>query len=107
MTLLQGLKQESKVIWGYGASAKGNTLMNFYGITHELIDCIIDDNPRKWNLYTPGSHIRITGIEELTNRADYLLLLAWNFWEEIRERCRNAGYTGDFILPVPEPEICR
>ncbi len=105
MKLLHGLKQGGKVIWGYGASAKGNTLMNFFGITHELVDCIIDDNPKKWELYTPGSHIRITGIKELSKQVDYLLLLAWNFSSEIIERCGKAGYTGEFITPLPEPEI--
>lgn len=105
MKLLYSLKQSGKVIWGYGASAKGNTLMNYFGITAELIDCIVDDNHRKWNLYTPGSHIRIIGIEDLNHKVDYLLLLAWNFRREIRERCQKAGYSGKFILPIPKPEI--
>tara|TARA_B100000315_G_scaffold157285_2_gene145891 strand:- start:3713 stop:4960 length:1248 start_codon:yes stop_codon:yes gene_type:complete len=105
MKLLYGWKRDGKVIWGYGASAKGNTLMKFFGITHELIDQIIDDNPRKWEYYTPGSHIKITGIKELSNKVDYLLLLAWNFSNEIMKRCRKAGYTGKFITPVPKPGI--
>jgi 2-polyprenyl-3-methyl-5-hydroxy-6-metoxy-1,4-benzoquinol methylase len=103
--MLHILKVEGKIIWGYGASAKGNTLMNYFDITNQLIDCIIDDNPKKWGLYTPGTHIKITGIEELSNKVEYLILLAWNFSSEIMEKCREAGYTGKFIIPVPEPRI--
>ena len=105
MKILLGLKRDGNVIWGYGASAKGNTLMNYFEITNKLIDSIIDDNPKKWELYTPGSHIKITGIEELSNKVDFILLLAWNFGSEIINKCRKAGYTGRFIVPVPVPKI--
>jgi hypothetical protein len=95
-----------KIIWTYGASAKGNTLLNFFGITNKLISTAIDDNPKKWNLYTPGSRLRITSIEELrTAKVDYLLLLAWNYQAEIKRRCEAVNYGGAYILPVPEPKI--
>ena len=95
-----------KVIWAYGASAKGNTLVNFFELSDRDVPVAIDDNPKKWGYYTPGAHMRITGIQELTgNRVDYLLLLAWNFQKEIIARCHAARYAGGFMLPVPVPTI--
>lgn len=95
-----------KIIWAYGASAKGNTLVNFFGIRDRDVPVVIDDNPKKWGYYTPGAHMRIAGIQELGgNRVDYLLLLAWNFEKEIIARCKAAKYGGGFIRPVPVPVI--
>lgn len=97
---------KGKVIWAYGASAKGNTLLNFFGITNKLVPVSIDDNPKKWGYYTPGSRLRITGITELkAARVDYLLLLAWNFRAEIKRRCQAVNYPGAYIIPIPEPTI--
>ena len=95
-----------KVIWAYGASAKGNTLVNFFQISGRDVPVAIDDNAKKWGYYTPGAHMRIAGIQELDGkRVDYLLLLAWNFQKEIIARCQAARYAGGFILPVPVPAI--
>jgi SAM-dependent methyltransferase len=106
MSLLTRLRGEGKTVWAYGASAKGNTLANYVGLTPELVPTVVDDNPKKWNLYTPGSHMHIVGTPTLAGgEADYLLLLAWNFKDEIMRRSRAAGFKGDFILPVPEPQI--
>ena len=89
-------------IWAYGASAKGNTLMNFAGLTAAAVPVVVDDNPKKWGLYTPGAHMRIVGPSELRDAdVDDLLLLAWNFEPEIVQRSRAAGYRGAFIRPVP------
>jgi len=100
------LYKENNTIWAYGASAKGNTLMNFFEITKEMIPVVIDDNPKKWGYCTPGSQMRITGISELTkSKVDYLLLLAWNFQNEIIQRCKTAKYSGKYILPVPVAKI--
>jgi dTDP-4-dehydrorhamnose reductase/SAM-dependent methyltransferase len=106
LALLRREAAAGKTIWAYGASAKGNTLLNFFGITSDLVPVAIDDNPKKWNYYTPGSRLRITGIEELrTSRVDALLLLAWNFQTEIMRRCAAVDYRGAYILPVPVPTI--
>jgi hypothetical protein len=92
------------VIWAYGASAKGNTLVNFFEISDSDVPVAIDDNPKKWGYFTPGAHLRIAGIQELAGtRVDYLLLLAWNFQKEIIARCQAVQYAGGFILPVPVP----
>lgn len=104
--LLEKEVAKGKVIWTYGASAKGNTLLNFFGITNKLVPVSIDDNPKKWEYYAPGSRLRITGIDELkTAKVDYLLLLAWNFQSEIMRRCKAVNYGGGYILPVPGPKI--
>ncbi|HZY11027.1 MAG TPA: class I SAM-dependent methyltransferase, partial [Bacteroidota bacterium] len=104
--LVRRLHEEGKIIWAYGASAKGNTLMNFFEITSTLVSVVIDDNAKKWGYYTPGARMRITNIEELSEtKVDYLLLLAWNFQEEIIRRCKAARYRGDYILPVPKATI--
>lgn len=104
--LIKGLLDQGKTIWAYGASAKGNTLTNFFEITNAMIPIVVDDNPKKSGFYTPGSKMRITEIGELPNaNVDYLLLLAWNFQAEIMKRCRAVNYVGGFILPVPEPTV--
>lgn len=106
MTLLQRLHAEGKTVWAYGASAKGNTLVNYFGIAQGLVPVAIDDNPKKWGFYTPGAHMRIVGIEALSEaRVDYLLLLAWNFKTEIMRRCQAVGYAGGVVLPVPRAEL--
>jgi dTDP-4-dehydrorhamnose reductase/2-polyprenyl-3-methyl-5-hydroxy-6-metoxy-1,4-benzoquinol methylase len=106
IALLEDLRRNGKRIWAYGASAKGNTLMNYCGISREMVPVVIDDNPKKWGLFTPGAHMRIVGIGELLKaEVDYLLLLSWNFEAEIRRRCQEAGYIGKFIMPVPDARI--
>lgn len=104
--LIRQLHTEGKTVWAYGASAKGNTLMNYFNIPPGWIPVAVDDNPKKWGWYTPGSHMRIAGINELAKeKVDYLLLLAWNFEAEIRRRCRAIDYAGRYIAPVPEVRV--
>lgn len=106
VSLLRAENRNGKVVWAYGASAKGNTLVNYFGISNNLVPVAIDDNPKKWEYFTPGSRMRITGIKDLDSaQVDYLLLLAWNFQEEIRQRCKTVGYSGSYIIPCPEPKI--
>jgi len=101
-TLVRKIRADGGEVWAYGASAKGNTLMNFAKLTRDLVPVVVDDNPKKWGLYTPGAHMRIAGPAELREGpADHLLLLAWNFEPEIVKRSRAAGYRGKFIRPVP------
>jgi dTDP-4-dehydrorhamnose reductase/SAM-dependent methyltransferase len=101
-SLIAGLRTRGRTIWAYGASAKGNTLMNFFELTRDDIPVVIDDNPKKWGYYTPGSHMLITGIKDLEQaHVDYLLLLAWNFEAEIIRRCNAVHYSGSYIRPVP------
>jgi novobiocin biosynthesis protein NovU/D-mycarose 3-C-methyltransferase len=105
--LIRRLKANDKRIIGYGASAKGNTLLNTCGLTSKDLDYIIDNTPFKQNKVTPGSWIPIRPPEWLMrDRPDYALILAWNFAPEIIQR--EAAYQkagGRFILPIPEPKV--
>lgn len=106
-SLLAKLKSEGKTISAFGASAKGNTLLNYCEITAKEIGCIFDDTPEKQGKLYPGVHIPIVaGSELMQKRPDYLLLLAWNFSAEIMQKTRDykaAG--GKYILPIPEVKI--
>jgi len=105
--LLLKLKKENKKIVGYGAAAKGNTLLNYFQIDNKILDFIVDDSPLKQGLYTPGTRIPIYSPERLKERRpDYLLLLAWNYAESIlkkEQKLRDKGVK--FIIPVPEVKI--
>ncbi len=107
LDLLKSLKSEGKKIIGYGAPAKGNTLLNYCGLGTETIDCISDSTPFKQGLFAPGSHIPILSPENFKKSPpDFALLLAWNYAEEILKKeqdFREAG--GKFILPVPKVKI--
>jgi SAM-dependent methyltransferase len=106
LELIRRLRGEGKTVWAYGASAKGNTLMNFFGLTRAEVPCAVDDNPKKWGFYTPGGRMKIVGPERLkSDKPDYLLLLAWNFEKEIRARCAAAGFSGGFVVPVPRARL--
>lgn len=106
-SLLDEIKAEGKSIAGYGAPAKGNTLLNYFNIGKETLDYIVDDAPLKQGLYTPGTHIPIVSSEKLKNSPpDYLLILAWNFAEPIMAKLTDYSMGGGkFIIPVPEPEV--
>jgi hypothetical protein len=107
LALLGDLRARGKSIGGYGAPAKGNTLLNYCGITTDLLPWTVDKSPLKVGLYAPGSHIPVLPAEQLLARQpDYCLILAWNFADEIRRQ--QAEYErrgGRFILPLPRPRI--
>lgn len=93
---LDGLK-----VWGFAASAKGNTLLNAAGVTVKQIPFIVDQTPEKLGKYSPGTGIPIIHMDALmVGRPDYLILLSWNFADEIIKKCQAAGYTGKFINPL-------
>ncbi len=103
--MLRNLKSSGKTIAGYGAPAKGNTLLNYFSIGPEYIDYLVDRNPLKHNLYSPGMKIPVRSTDALIeDRPDVLLVLAWNFFDEIREQqsaYENSG--GQFLVPLPKP----
>jgi novobiocin biosynthesis protein NovU/D-mycarose 3-C-methyltransferase len=105
--LLRNLKAQGKRIIGYGASAKGNTLLNTCGITTKELDYIIDNTPFKQNKIAPGSWVPVRPPEMLLqDQPDYALLLAWNFAPEIIKRETEFQKRGGrFIVPIPEPKI--
>lgn len=105
--LLKALKDEGARITGYGATAKGNTLLNYCKIGTDILDYISDTTPFKQRRYTPGMHIPVFPEEEFHEEPpDYALLLAWNYADEISQKeskYRQNG--GKFILPVPQPKV--
>ena len=107
LSLVRRLRSEGKSIAAYGASAKGSTLLNYYGLGKESLDFVADRSTAKQGRLTPGTHLPILAAEELvTRRPDYALLLTWNFAEEIlrqQQGYRDRG--GRFIVPLPEVRI--
>ena len=107
LSLLTQIKEKGKTIVGYGAPAKGNTLINYCGITTDLVSYTVDRSPHKQGLYLPGSHLLIEPVEKIKEtRPDYVFILPWNIKDEIMEQ---IGYIrewgGKFIVPIPELKI--
>jgi hypothetical protein len=107
LALLWRLKGERKSIAAYGASAKGSTLMNAFGIDGRLIDFVVDRSSLKQGGFTPGNHLPILPPAALLERRpDYVLLLTWNFADEIlTQQLEFRRMGGKFILPVPEVKV--
>ncbi len=104
---LKDLKKRNKTIVGYGAAAKANVLLNYFGIDKKTIDYMVDSTPFKQGKYTPGSHIPIYSEDKIYEaNPDYVIIFAWNFAREIMEknkRYKNNG--GKFIFIEPEFRI--
>lgn len=107
LSLLNHLKESGKSIAAYGAPAKGNTLLNYCGINTDLVPYTVDKSPLKQGFYTPGMHLPVLPIETLLERQpDYVLILAWNFADEIIEQQQEYKIRGgQFIVPLPVPKI--
>lgn len=107
MTLIYKLKKEGKIISGYGAPAKGNTLLNYFGIGPEILDYIVDTTPSKQGKFTPGTHIKVVHPEILISTPpDYLLLLSWNYRDAILDKEKTIRDKGiKFIIPIPQIEV--
>lgn len=105
--LLAESHADGRSVAAYGAPAKGNTLLNYCGIGTELVAFTVDRNPLKVGTFTPGMHLPVLPVERLRERQpDRLLILAWNFSEEImRQQQDYAARGGRFILPIPVPQV--
>lgn len=101
------LRAQGKRVAGYGAPAKGNTLLNYCGLGVDQLEFLAEKAPLKIGLYSPGMHLPVLDEDEaMQNPPDYLLLLPWNFSEELLRK--NEDYTargGRFIVPIPSPAI--
>lgn len=104
---LEDLKKAGKSVVGYGAPAKGNTLLNYCGIGPDLIEYTVDRNPYKQGRLLPGTHIPIFDPERIgVTKPDYILILPWNLRDEIIDQLSFARAWGArFLLPIPELHI--
>jgi len=106
--LLVELKKNGKKVVGYGAAAKGNTLLNYAGIKgNDLIQFVVDASPHKQNKFLPGSHIPVYDEEKLrAYQPDYIIILPWNLKEEVVEQLAYTGEWGcRFVTAIPEVEV--
>lgn len=104
---LVGVKESGKRIAGYGAPAKGNTLLNYCGVREDLLDYTVDLSPHKQGRFLPGVHIPVHAPERiLQDRPDYVLILPWNLQDEIMQQMQQVrSWGGCFVVPVPEVKV--
>lgn len=107
LRFLTEAREGGKVVVGYGAPGKGNTLLNYCGIGTDFLDYTVDRNPMKKGTYTPGTRIPILDPEVIREtRPDYVLILPWNLREEIeRKMSFIRDWGGKFVVPIPAVEV--
>lgn len=107
LSLLIELKRTGKRIVGYGAPAKGNTLLNYCGIRSDFLDYTVDRNPHKQGRFLPGTRIPIFTPERIIDdKPDYVLILPWNIQDEvIAQMAAISEWGGRFIVPIPVPRV--
>jgi hypothetical protein len=100
-------RRSGKTVVGYGAPAKGNTLLNYCGVGLDFIEYTVDRNPHKQGHYLPGTHIPIRSPEAIAEtRPDYLLILPWNLKDEIiRSEAYIGEWGGQFVVPIPQLQV--
>jgi hypothetical protein len=107
VSFIKAEKAKGKIICGYGASTKGNTLLQWFGLDHTLIDAIAERSPYKFGLKTIGTNIPILSEEEVrAMKPDYMLVLPWHFISEfVKRESEFLSNGGKFIVPCPQFEI--
>ncbi|MBS1732668.1 MAG: methyltransferase domain-containing protein [Bacteroidetes bacterium] len=100
-------KKNGKKVAGYGAAAKGNTLLNFCGVKNDLVDFVVDANPHKQDKYLPASHIPVTSESKIKKeKPDYVIILPWNLKEEVMAQLMYIkDWGGKFVVPIPSLQI--
>ena len=105
--MIDALRADGKTVVGYGAPARGNTLLNYFDLGADRIDFLVDPDPLKQNMLTPGTLIPVYPIDVLAEKKpDVMLILAWNLLDEIIEQqaaFRSLG--GQFLVPLPKPRL--
>ena len=104
LAFLISAKEQGKLICGYGAPGKGNTLLNYCGVGRDFLDFTVDRNIHKHGRYTPGMHIPIRPVDAIdAAKPDYILVLPWNLRDEILAQMRHVGdWGGKFVIPIPK-----
>ncbi len=107
LSFLLDTKAAGKTVAAYGAAAKGNTLLNYCGIKHDMLSYVVDRSPYKQGKFLPGSHIPIVNEDRLhETKPDYIIILPWNIKEEIkRQLAYIKTWEGKFVLPIPSLSI--
>ena len=107
LSFLISAKQEGKRVVGYGAPAKGNTLLNYCGVRTDLVDYTVDRSPHKQGHFLPGVHIPIHAPDRIRQtRPDYVLILPWNLREEVMQQMSYIReWGGRFVVPIPEVQV--
>ena len=107
LSFLIEAKAARRTVAAYGAAAKGNTLLNFCGIRQDFIDYVVDKNPHKQGLFTPGTHIPVHSPEKiLETKPDFVLILPWNLKEEVAAQLQEIrSWGGNFIVPIPSLQV--
>jgi SAM-dependent methyltransferase len=107
LDFLIAAKNEGRSVVGYGAPAKGNTLLNFCGVRTDFIDYTVDRNPHKQGQFLPGTHIPIHHPDRIMEtRPDYVLILPWNLTDEITAQMSYIrNWNGRFVVPIPEVRV--
>jgi SAM-dependent methyltransferase len=101
LAYLQAAKAQGKRVWGFGAPVKGNTMLNYFGVGPDLIECLTEKNKLRKGLYSPGMHIPIVIEDELTEKPDVYYVFAWNFKNEILKNNQHLIDAGiEFYFPV-------
>ena len=107
LEFLINAKREGKTVAGYGAPAKGNTLLNYCGIRQDFVDYTVDRNPEKQGRYLPGTRIPVHAPEQLKlTKPDYVLVLPWNIKEEVMgQNAYIRDWGGRFVIPIPSLRV--
>lgn len=107
LSFLLEQKRNGKKVVGYGAAAKGNTLLNYCGVKNDLISYVVDANPHKQFKWLPASHIPVLTEAHLKNdKPDYVIIFPWNIKEEVMAQLKYIkAWNGKFVIPIPQLEI--
>ena len=107
LSFLIETKRMGRTIVGYGAPAKGNTLLNYCGIRNDFIDYTVDLSPHKQGLYLPGTHLPIFSPDRINEtKPDYVLILPWNLKDEVMSQMAHIReWGGQFVVPIPELQV--
>jgi hypothetical protein len=100
-------KSQGKLVVGYGAAAKGNTLLNFAGVKSDLLKYVVDRSPHKQGKFMPGSRIPIVNEDRLvSDKPDFVVIFPWNLSDEIADQLKNLSPCGtEFVTAVPHLEV--
>jgi hypothetical protein len=107
LSFLVGAKDAGKSVVGYGAPAKGNTLLNYCGVRNDLVEYTVDISPHKQGMFLPGTRIPIFAPERIREtRPDYVLILPWNLTSEIaRQLAFVKDWGGQLVIPIPQTQV--